>query len=146
MIDKTGVVLDPKELGRVKLVNPVKYIDAQGKESPVEKSYESYLGDLKKVQGDLNTTLDDIAKLVEQQKDLTVRLNGVMEDGKLTKPGLYALMEMENQTQSRVKKETEEVRPHWAIELLEAQQLNKRRLRLQDRLNELDAALPKGRK
>lgn len=146
-VDKTGVVLDPTELGRPKLKDDVKYTDAQGKGGvPVDKSYQSYQGDLKKVEDEATTARDDIKKLIDQQEDITVRLNGVTEDGKMTKPGLYHLLEVENQSQAQVKRETEDVRPRWAQELVEAQLLLERRLRLEKRLEQLQTARPGARK
>lgn len=101
------------------------------------KSYAAYAADLKKVMEDFKTVSDRITKLLEQEKKLTIRVNGVREGGKFTVPGYYDLLELETTAQRQLNEEIDYLQPLWARELVNAQLLLARSQALQRRIQEL---------
>jgi hypothetical protein len=138
--DKGRVAQD--KLKRPVLEKKVTFTDADKKTTDVDKSFESYRADLKKVQEDIETVTASIKGWIEKQKDLTIRLNGEKDEkGKVVKLGLYDLMEEETKAQDQLQKEMAYVRPLWVRELVDAQLLVERRQGLEARLAELKARL-----
>ena len=136
--------LDPKELGRPVLENKVTYTDPMKKAVEVTKSYDTYYAEWQALQVEVDKVTVNINKLVEDQRKLTVLLNGKKDDtdkDKVLEPGLYNLLEAEGATQQRLKAETTYLRPLWVRELVDAQLLVERRRLLQARLAELRVLL-----
>lgn len=104
-----------------------------------EKSYSSYEEDLRKIYAEMETVNAEVIKLIDMQKDLTQKLDGVRDPDtrKELKPGLYGLLERESQQLKRLQQEMEYLRPLWVRELVDAQLLLERRISLQKRLGEL---------
>jgi hypothetical protein len=141
-IDKGVIALNPEKLGQPVFGDKVTFTDVNApKGSQVKdlnKSYESYRGDLKKVQDDIDTTVASTKSWVEKQQTLTQRLNGTKDEaGKTVKVGLYQLLDHEFEVQQQLRKEMTYLRPLWVRELVDAQLLLERRQGLQERLKEL---------
>jgi hypothetical protein len=135
-VDKGQVVLEPP-MYRPVLDKKVTYTDADKKTTDVDKSFDSYRIDLRKVRDSIDTVMVGIQKWVEKQKDLTARLNGAGDDA--GKPGLYTLLQRETEAQEEIKKEISYLRPMWVRELVDAQLLLERQDGLRARLTELKA-------
>jgi hypothetical protein len=137
--DKNGVVLD--NMARPVLEKPATFTDADKKITPLDKSYVGYRADLKKTLGDMDTVTKGIEKWINDQKGLTIKLNGTKDEaGKEVDPGLYDLLTRETAIQEELKKETAYLRPLWVRELVDAQLLLQRQEGLRARLAELKRA------
>ncbi len=106
----------------------------------LEKSQEAYENVLKKLHQEIGDTLKETSACLDKQKDLTEKLNGKGEKGKLEKKGLYVLLENEKKAQDQVRFEKEYLTPDWVSALKEADALRQRRQRLQRTLEGMQAA------
>jgi hypothetical protein len=86
-----------------------------------EHQYQLVLKNLERKISEVNRELDAV---LEKQKELTVKLNGKDDTGKVVKVGLYGLLEREHQAQEKLREEREYVQPLWteAMEELEVYQ------------------------
>lgn len=73
----------------------------------VTKSYASYVRDLNAKQKEIDDSDAEIRKLVEEEKQLTLKLNGTAEKDKVGKLGLYALLEKEADAQANARAQKE---------------------------------------
>jgi hypothetical protein len=119
-------MLDRKKLGK-----PVLDTDVAG----IEKSYDAYLDDLKKVQGQIDEVQKEIRKYIDDSKEVTFQLTGKDDAGKKVKHGLYDLVDQEYQTQQRLNTEREYLRPQWAEALEDARRFAVRRSNLERTLS-----------
>jgi hypothetical protein len=104
----------------------------------VDKSYTKYLLDLWKKAKEIEAVNKTIAKLHDQQKQVTLRLNGERgKDGKIVEPGYYDLLEAEADASRKLKEELEYLQPLWVMELYNASLLRDRRKGLEKRIVEL---------
>jgi hypothetical protein len=130
-VDKDGkpLINESKRIGYPMFDAPLK---------EVNKSYQAYLADLKKVTADYFTASKKLEGWIDKEEKLTVRVTGVRDEkGKFTTPGYYDLLELEGILQRRLKSEIEYVQPLWVRELVSAQYLLERRRGLIKRLQEL---------
>jgi hypothetical protein len=109
----------------------------------VTKSYQAYLGDLKKTYADIDAVEADLREVVEKSKKLTFQLTGKDDAGKKVQHGLYDLIDIEYRTQTRLKEEREYLRPIWSQALNEAQGFAQRRGNLELTLERLKKAREK---
>src|SRR5262249_2413334 len=112
----------------------------------VNRSYATYLAELKKVDERIAAVQDKTAEILKKEEVLTDRLIGELEkggkpardkSGSVLRPGWDYLIEQEAQAPRELKKELDYVQPLWVKELVDAQQLISRRETLLRRLNEL---------
>jgi hypothetical protein len=125
------------EKGVLKLDTPGKLIGKPVLENPVpaiQKSYAMYLEDLKKLQKEADAVTADIRSWVEKTKTITFNLNGLDDDGKKVKKGLYDLLDIESLAHSQIKYEMEYLQPKWVDALKEAETYRERRKRLEEAL------------
>ncbi len=141
---------DPIEVREIKYKDGQLVLDVPAKEigkpvledkvEGIQKSYDSYVADFKKI----NTEIDDVAKEIrkwtEEAKDITFQLNGKDDTGKVVKLGLYALLEVENKAQAQARFEKEYIQPFWARALEEAELFIERRARPEATLQVLTPA------
>ncbi|MBM4071846.1 MAG: hypothetical protein FJ271_23415 [Planctomycetes bacterium] len=73
----------------------------------ITKSYASYVRDLDMKQKEIDDSDADIRKLVEEERQLTLKLNGTADKDKAGKLGLYALLEKEADAQANIYSEKE---------------------------------------
>jgi hypothetical protein len=138
-VGKQGVEVDPQTLRPV-LDKKVTFTDADKKTTEVDRSTASYRAELQEDQGKAEKVQAAIRQWVEKQKDLTLRLDGTRDEaGKVIRPGLYTLLNHENEVQESLKKEMAYLRPRWVQELVDAQLLLERQDSLRARLAELKA-------
>jgi hypothetical protein len=114
----------PKDWGFPRLV-------AVKRENPINKSYASYLAELRNLDAKIDKEQKDIQDILTAEQLITLRLIGEMsadgmparhDDGSIKKPGWYYLIELEMEMQKQLKKEIDYLQPLW----------------LQQRLNELN--------
>ncbi len=108
----------------------------------LEKSQAAYETDLKKIHQEIANILKETSEWLEKQKDVTEKLNGPGEKGKVEKRGLYVLLENEKKAQDQARFEIEYLTPLWVSAKKEAEELLQRRQRLQKTLAGLQAATP----
>ncbi len=113
-----GAVLDVPVLGKpVPEAMPV---------DNVNESHATYVANLKKIigekhhvtkkktDGEIDGVEQEIRKVVNDTKELTFQLTGTDENNKYVQPGLYQLTDLEFRTQSQLKLEIDEIKPHWS--------------------------------
>jgi hypothetical protein len=123
---------DPIEVKSVKRAGPI-VLDTPGKAigrpvleekvEGIEKSYDSYMADLKKINEACDTEVKETSGWIEKEKAVTFLLNGkddAKKDVKTTK-GIYALLEVEKAAQDQAKFEKDYLQPVWARALEEAE-------------------------
>lgn len=104
-------------------------------DSLIAKSYQSYRGDLGALRGEIKKVEEEIAALVSQEKELTLKLIGEKDDmGKVVRPGLYELKEIERRRATQVQFEIDYLKPRWLDTLNEAQSFRERRVDLEETL------------
>jgi hypothetical protein len=130
----------PRDWGFPKLVT-VK------RENPINKSYATYLAELRNLDGKIDKEQKDIQDILTAEQLITMRLIGEMsadgtparhDDGSIKKPGWYYLIELEMEMQKQLKREIDYLQPLWLKELVDAQLVVTRRDVLLQRLNELN--------
>jgi hypothetical protein len=144
--DKGRLVLDkdaPRGLGFPELGPPqVK------REYNINKSYATYLAELRKLEGEIDKVQTDIVDIEKKQEKITERLIGDTlpdgkpnrhKDGSIVLPGWYYLLEVEKEAHRQLQKELDYLQPLWVQELVNAQLLVGRRDLLLQRLQELGA-------
>jgi hypothetical protein len=114
------------------LTTMVPFKDAKGQ--PIQRSLAALDGDMKRMQTELEASIEQYQKLVERDVQLTTAMIG--EKG--LRPLLY---EEEEVKQARIKQEIEDLKPLYINVLVESQLLKKRQAALQARLNELGKAV-----
>jgi hypothetical protein len=102
-----------------------------------DKSLEGYKDDFQTVQANIDTVRKNIAKLSETEKDLTAQINGSLDESGAHKKGILDLLELEAETQRRVKTEIDYIKPLWVQELMDAQLLIERQQQLEGRKEQL---------
>lgn len=104
-----------------------------GKDDPfIKKSHNSYKDELAALRGDISKVEKQVSALVAKEKELTQKLSGEKDDmGKLVRPGLYELQEIERKRAAQVKFEIEYLKPRWQDTLEEASSFRERRLDLE---------------
>jgi hypothetical protein len=137
-IDKGVVAVDPSTLQPIFAGN-VTFTDENKRTTNVDQSYDTYRVQQRQVGSQIKTVSDAIAKLIEDQAKVTVKLDGSKGEGKESRPGLFDLLEQEHKLQWQVKGEIGYVRPRWVRELVDSQLLLERHDSLQSRLEELKA-------
>src|SRR5262249_4022601 len=110
----------------------VPFKDAKGQ--PIQRSLATLDGDMKRMQTELEASIEQYQKLVEQDVQLTTAMIG--EKG--LRPLLY---EEEEVKQARIRQEIEDLKHLYINVLVESQLLKKRQAALQARLNELGKAV-----
>lgn len=146
--DKTLVRLksdpDPIEVKDIKFTGGVLDLDTPGKaigkpvlDNPVplvQKSLATYKDDLKKVLKEADVITAETRTWIEKAKDITFQLNGLDDDAKRVKTGLYDLMIVETNAQSKLKFEMDYLQPYWVDALKEAEIYRERRKLLEEAL------------
>lgn len=145
---------NPIEVKEVKYAGGVLVLDPPGKPfgkpemgakiDGLDKSQVAYEAELKKLQKNIDDVLKESADWIAKQKDVTFKLNGKDDTGKVVKTGLYALLDNEKQAQDQARFEKEYLTPIWVEALKEADVLRQRRLGLEETLARLQKAIPKG--
>jgi hypothetical protein len=132
-LDKGAVVLDAPQIGKPELGNAI---------PGLVHCYEQYLKELKDLQTVIDGTTDQLKKVVEEEeKPLTYLLNGKDDTGKMTKPGLYKLVEDAYQDQVRTKFEIEYLQPQWVEQMRQVGQFRERKSYLEQNLERLKKGL-----
>jgi hypothetical protein len=130
----------PKDWGFPRLV-------AVKRENPINKSYATYLAELRSLDAKIDKEQKDIQDILTAEQIITLRVIGEMsvdgtparhDDGSIKKPGWYYLTELEMEMQKQLQKEIEYLQPLWLKELVDAQLVVTRRDLLVQRLNELN--------
>ncbi len=102
-----------------------------------EKSYDAYLADL---QGQLKKIDDEqaaIRKTIEQTREINYQLTGKDDAGESKTKGIYDLLDVETQTQSRLKAEREYMQPFREQAVEEARLFQLRRVGMERTLQRL---------
>jgi len=103
-----------------------------------DKSFEKYLQVLKDRHQSIKMTQESIAKILEEEKKITLYLAGKDANDKQVNPGIYGLLEQEAAMQTQLKEEYDYLQPLWVRELNAAQILMQRHARLEKRVKELE--------
>lgn len=112
----------------------------------IDKSYVKELETLAKVQKDIDKLVAEHREWTEKARVITAQLNGLDDEGKKTKVGLYDLLEHEAQSQARIRFEKAYIEPQWADALKAAQDSIERREILERTLERLEKDLGKRKK
>jgi hypothetical protein len=128
-------VMAPKYEGGVLVLDtPGRAIGKPLMDEPVpiiQKSYDEYRKDLAKLHDEADEVRKEVRTWVEKAKDITDQLNGLDAEGAKTRKGLYELLDIESQTQSKLKFEMDYLQPIWVDAIKEAEIYRARRVRLE---------------
>lgn len=117
--------IDKPRAGRPVLENPL---------PAIEKSYDKYAEDLKKIQDDIDKVEVNIKQLIAKEKETTFKLTGKDDAGMVVRIGLYTLFVDEKHMQDQMKFETDYLQPLWVEALDRAELFYERRERLEKTL------------
>lgn len=106
----------------------------------ITKSFAAYAEDLKDLQKSIDETDDQIRKKIDEEKELTLKLNGKEDKDKVKSIGLYDLLEKEAKAQAQIRFEIEYLRPLWVNALEEQDLFLQRRQQLDNTLERLRKA------
>lgn len=112
----------------------------------IDQSYVKELEELARLQKEIDKRLAEHRDWTEKARVITAQLNGLDDEGKKTKVGLYDLLEHEAQVQARIRFEKAYIQPQWADALKEAQDSMERREILERTLERLEMDLGKRKK
>jgi hypothetical protein len=112
----------------------------------IDTSYAKSVEELAKLHKDIDKLVAEHREWTEKARLITAQLNGLDDEGKKSKVGLYELLEHEAQVQARIRFEKAYIEPQWADALKEAQDSLERRERLESTLERLKTDLQKVKK
>jgi hypothetical protein len=129
--------------GRPALDTPGKPLGKPILEAPVPdvaKSYAQYAKDLSDIQKKIGEATTEIKDWLAKQQDLTFKLNGKDDTGKVVKIGLYALLEDQAKEQAQTRFEMRYIEPLWLGALENVDLFTERRQQLEVTLDKLKKA------
>lgn len=132
--------------GPVTLDTPGKAIGKPVLDTTIEgvtKSHQAYLAELKQTQQQIDKVEQEIRDVIESANKLTYQLTGKDDAGMKVQHGLYDLIDIEYQTQKRLKEERTYLQPQWAQTVQEARTFAQRRAGLEAILSRIEKSRPK---
>jgi hypothetical protein len=102
------------------------------------KSFTTYVGEINNLTKEINQVRDDIATIIDKEKDVTEKLIGKEEQKGKRDKGIYALIDLEKAVQRRAQEEMADLRELYVQELVDSQSYVDRQDSLRRRLHELE--------
>ena len=130
-------------------VNEINFKDGNPAAGPkvddIDRSLVKYQEELAQLQQDIDKLVAEHRDTTDKAKLITMQLNGMDAKGNKTKVGLYDLLELEAQAQSRIRFEKDYIQPQWAEALKSAQDFLERHERLHEAVKRLKSDLNKAK-